>query len=146
MFSSAACHAALKQPLTTDAAIGYYLTQLMRCAGEGYACAVLLDRERRHVATVTLKRGGLSADEPMLELLCRECEERGAAYLAVAHCHADGELRPSRADSSSTARIKERFEDGECTFLDHFIVAKNSYITVLGDSCCRKYAETEEML
>ncbi len=145
MFSSAACHAALKQPLTTDAAIGYYLTQLMRCAGEGYACAVLLDRERRHIATVTLKRGGLSADEPMLELLCRECEERGAAYLAVAHCHADGELRPSRADISSTARIKERFEDGECTFLDHFIVAKNSYITVLGDRHCRKYAETEEM-
>lgn len=144
VIASAQYREAIKQPLKSEAAIGYALSLIMRSVGEGCSCALLLDAHGHHIATLSLRRGGKPTDEPMLELLEREMLSRGVVYFAIAHSHGGDELRPSRADRAATERIRARFADTDACFIDHFIISGGSWSTVLGDSSRGDYRSCAE--
>lgn len=137
---------AVSTPLNTDAAIGYALTHLMYAAKDGFACAVLLDKKRRHLCTVSLKRHGKMAEETVLELIERAVDEYCASFLVIAHNHRDDVLRPSGADLITTELVRKRFFGDKVTFLDHFIISGNRWDTVMNKKYRENYVKPKDLI
>jgi len=137
---------AVSKPLMSRAAMGYAFTCLMRAEQEGFACALLLDKKRRYITTVCLKRHGEMAEHNVLDLLAEATEKYDAAYFVVAHNHKAGILAPSGADLTTTTMISQHFLDEKAQFLDHFIVAGDAYMSILDRRVSKKYIKLKDLL
>jgi len=144
IFAVAEYRKAIAKPLFTDASIGYALGRLMSATGNGYACAVLLDSERRHLSTVTLKRNGNMAGETVITLIDRAVKSFKPSFLLIGHSHHGDETMASGTDIVTTSILKERFNRDGLRFIDHFIISGNRWDTVLNAGYRECYAKHED--
>lgn len=137
---------AVSSPLDSPVKIGYAFTCLMRGEESGFACAMMLDKKRRYIGTVCLKRHGEMSEEPLLSRIADALEANNASFFAVAHNHKAGILLPSQADFMTTELIRQRFLCESTVFLDHYIVAGDAWSTILSRNKCKKYRKLKDLL
>lgn len=135
---------ALTRPLDSYAAIGYALTHLMRGASDGFACAVFLNHAKRHICTVPLKRDGIMAYEPVLDIIKETLASSSSSYFLIAHNHKHDELRPSGADLVTTDLVRRYFNTEKTVFIDHFIISGNRWSTVFHPEYRDNYVNSKD--
>ena len=89
-----------------------------------------LDAKRRVIKCVEVGRGMANAVESNLRLITETALRCNACCIALAHNHPDGIAAPSRADVETTKLLLTVLEFQNIQFLDHMIVAGDSYCSM----------------
>lgn len=89
--------------------------------------AVFLNGANKVMEVVNLTKGGMRQTVVDIPILLRLALEKSAHAIAVAHNHPSGEKNPSGDDYSVTKKIKNGCNAIGIRFLDHLIIAGNSY-------------------
>lgn len=115
--------------LISNSDIGYYLTFLMLHLGEGHAFAFFLDRNRRLIKTLRLKKDKKPTDATVLESISSVLSSEGRCrYFFIAHNHKNKPLIPSPEDIITTDTVSETYRDSSVKFLGHFITSGLDYV------------------
>ncbi|HHT23253.1 MAG TPA: DNA repair protein RadC [Bacteroidales bacterium] len=89
--------------------------------------AVFLNGANKVMEVVNLTKGGMRQTVVDVPMLLRLALEKSAHAIAVSHNHPSGENNPSGEDTAITQKIKKGCEAIGLRFLDHLIIAGNSY-------------------
>ncbi len=89
--------------------------------------AVFLNGANKVMEVVNLTKGGMRQTVVDVPMLLRLALEKSAHAIAVSHNHPSGENNPSGEDTAITQKIKKGCEAIGLRFLDHLIIARNSY-------------------
>ncbi len=89
--------------------------------------AVFLNGANKVMEEVNLTKGGMRQTVVDVPMLLRLALEKSAHAIAVSHNHPSGENNPSGEDATITQKIKKGCEAIGLQFLDHLIIAGNSY-------------------
>lgn len=89
--------------------------------------AVFLNGANKVMEVVNLTKGGMRQTVVDVPMLLRLALEKSAHAIAVSHNHPSGENNPSGEDATITQKIKKGCETIGLRFLDHLIIAGNSY-------------------
>lgn len=88
---------------------------------------MLLNKANKVLGICELTTGGVSgtvADPKLIFITALKCN---ASYVAIAHNHPSGNLKPSKADEQLTLQIKEAGKFLDLPLLDHLIVTTEGY-------------------
>lgn len=88
---------------------------------------VLMNQNLRHIDTVCVSRGGITATVADVRLILREALLRKSPNIAVCHNHPSGNPRPSALDDRLTEKIRKAAEVMDIRLIDHVIVGDNRY-------------------
>ena len=144
IFSSAFYLDAISSKASTISSIGYALTELMKSAGASSAFVILFDEKMRHIKTVHLKRRGHMNAETVAEAVKRAIYEVGAANFVLVHNHPENILSPSSADRITTDLLLRKYEGSSVTFLEHFIISGDEYITMIHKPSSDRYDQSRK--
>lgn len=112
----------------------FALSQL-RTANREQACVVLMDHNKKVIATRADFAGGFDTVTIDVREIMAFCLQKQAVYLMFAHTHPNGVLTPSSKDVETTMQMKRTLQGIGVTLLDHILVAQN-----------RTYSFTENMM
>lgn len=88
---------------------------------------ILMNNNFKLLKAVKISSGGITETAADVRIMMKEAVLSNATVLAACHNHPSGNKNPSRDDDSLTERIKKTCEIMRIYFLDHVIVANNSY-------------------
>lgn len=115
--------------LTSPSAIGYYLTFSMLGLDEGQAFALFLDRNKKLIRTLRLKRHGKMISSTVIDAISSTVRElRSAKYFLLVHNHKNKPLTPSPEDIITTDVVSEHFRDSGISFIGHYITSGVDYV------------------
>ena len=97
-----------------------------------YFVCMTLDGANRLIAKRIITIGTLNASLAHPREVFADAITDRAASIIVAHNHPSGNLEPSQADIDITNRLKEAGKLIGINVLDHILVSKSSYVTVIG--------------
>ncbi len=103
------------------------LRSRMEDLGEEVFKVVYLNQGNNVIDVVTLSKGGITGTVVDSRVLFRQALERKAVALIIAHNHPSGNLKPSKADSILTQKLKEAGKFLEIKLLDHLIISESGY-------------------
>lgn len=78
-------------------------------------------------------KGGLSSTVADIRIILKNALLNNAAKLILAHNHPSGNLKPSEADITLTAKLKEAATLMDIKLLDHIIIAHNGHCSLADD-------------
>ena len=104
---------------------------MIRDKKQEYCVCLTLDGANRLIATRVITIGTLtnSLIHPR-EIFADAITDRAASVI-IAHNHPSGNLEPSDADIAVTARLKESGELLGIDLLDHLIVSKDGFVSII---------------
>jgi DNA repair protein RadC len=76
-----------------------------------------------------ISRGGITATVADPRVILKKALEVNATSIVLCHNHPSGSLKPSRADETLTAKIKEAALLLEIAVIDHIIVSEEGYFS-----------------
>lgn len=88
---------------------------------------LLLNNMNRVIDHVKIGSGGLTATLVDIRLVLREALLKRATAIALCHNHPSGNTKPSAEDDRITRNIAEACKIMNIRFLDHIVIAGNSY-------------------
>lgn len=88
---------------------------------------VLLNRANVVLGTFELSKGGTSGTIVDIKLILSVALKCNAHSIVLCHNHPSGNLKPSKADISITAKLKQACGYLDINLLDHLIITKNKY-------------------
>lgn len=88
-----------------------------------------LDQSNRLKHWELVSKGGITATYVDPRLIFKRALQEEAVSIIVCHNHPSGNLRPSHADETLTARIKEASNYLDIKLLDHIIVSNQGYFS-----------------
>jgi len=89
--------------------------------------ALMLNRANHLIRAETISIGGISGTVVDPKVLFKRALDASASSLILAHNHPSGNLQPSEADKSITAKLKRAGDDLEIKVLDHLIIGEGAY-------------------
>lgn len=90
---------------------------------------LILNRGNYCTSKSVISRGGISGTVTDIRVIIKNALDKRASGLILAHNHPSGNLQPSNADKTITARIKEAAALFDIAVLDHLIVTNNGYLS-----------------
>ena len=112
------------------AALGQYLCDLYRAAGDERVLLLLFDRRGRHIGTVPLGVGSVTEAEISLRRMAESALFAGAATAVLAHNHPFGTAAPSGEDRQATAVVSAALSTLGVTLYCHYIVAGREFCVI----------------
>lgn len=112
------------------AALGQYLCNLYRAAGEERVLLLLFDRRSRHVGTVPLGTGSMGEAEISLRRMAESALFAGAATAVLSHNHPFGTATPSDEDRQATAVVASALSTLGVALQCHYIVAESDFCVI----------------
>lgn len=88
---------------------------------------LLMNNNLKLLKAVKISSGGITETAADVRIMMKEAVLSNATVLAACHNHPSGNKNPLREDDSLTERIKKTCEIMRIYFLDHVIVANNTY-------------------
>jgi len=88
---------------------------------------LMLNKANHLICTETISIGGVSGTVVDPKVLFKRALNASASSLILAHNHPSGNLQPSEADKSITAKLKRAGDDLEIKVLDHLIIGDAAY-------------------
>lgn len=88
---------------------------------------ILLNNNYKLLKAVKISGGGITETAADVRIMMKEAVLSNATVIACAHNHPSGNRNPSRQDDKLTERIKKACDIMRIYFLDHVVVANNSY-------------------
>lgn len=95
--------------------------------------AIFINRSNYVIREECMSIGGLSGTVADQRLIFKRAIEHRASYLAVAHNHPSGSLKPSQADVRLTRSIVDGGKLLDIILLDHLIITDSSYYSFADD-------------
>lgn len=95
--------------------------------------AVLLDNKHRRIKDVLVSKGSLTASIVHPRDIYRPVIEHSAAAVIFVHNHPSGDPTPSKEDISITQRLREVGDLMGVRVLDHIIIGKGRYVSLVDD-------------
>lgn len=86
-----------------------------------------LNNANKVLKSSQLSKGGLTGTLVDVRIVMKEALQLGAVALVLAHNHPSGTLKPSKADSEVTQKLKSASEALDIKVLDHLIVTQRDY-------------------
>ena len=125
---------------------GFYFTFTAMHRGKGNAYAVLLDRNRKIISSIKLKKDNKPSKYTVIQEIDKVLVyEKRAKYLLITHNHKDNPLTPSPEDLETTAILEDYYNSRNIKFLGHYITSGMSYLYLSGDKVTyRKYSIQSE--
>ena len=91
------------------------------------AVALFLNRSNNIIGGFKVSSGGITSTIVDIGLILGVAVKCLAKGLILAHTHPSGELQPSKADLTLTARLKEAARLLDITLIEHLIVSTEGY-------------------
>ena len=91
---------------------------------------ILMDNNCRIIRIHEIGQGSACASQISERELVRAALQYNAANVVLAHNHPRGVCQPSRADITSTARLRELLKRMEVSLVDHIIIAENHWMSL----------------
>lgn len=88
---------------------------------------LLMNQNYKLLKAIKISSGGITETAADVRIMMKEAVLANATVLACAHNHPSGNNKPSREDDMLTERIRKICEIMRIYFLDHVVVANNSY-------------------
>ena len=106
----------------------YYADKPQECV-----TAVLLDNNCRLIRLHQIGKGSACASQISERELLRAVLQYNAASVVLAHNHPRGVCQPSRADITSTARLRELLKHVDVSLVDHIILTEERWISLVAN-------------
>lgn len=94
---------------------------------------LLLSRANRVLGISRLSKGGLAGTIVDIRHVVQSALMANAASIILCHNHPSGNLKPSQADLTMTARVKEAAALFDISVLDHLILTDEGYLSFADD-------------
>jgi len=95
---------------------------------------LLLNRSNKIIAKRKISQGGITGTVTDIRMILKLALDNLATGLILCHNHPSGNLQPSEADISITARIKESAALMDISLLDHVIIAGKAYFSLADEN------------
>jgi len=95
---------------------------------------LLLNRANNTIGYAKISQGGCVGTVVDIKILAKYAIESLAQGVILCHNHPSGNLIPSEQDIILTKRIKSTFDLFECQVLDHVILTKDGYYSLLDNN------------
>lgn len=96
---------------------------------------LLLNNMNRVIDYKLIGSGGLTATTVDIRLVMREAIMKHATAIALCHNHPSGSIKPSKDDNMLTKNLQDACKVMNIRFLDHIIVAGDSYFSYNDEGC-----------
>lgn len=90
--------------------------------------ALLLDGKNNVIKLVTVCEGSFRSARVNMRKLVKECLDRKAVKVVLAHNHPSGNIRPSADDYVTTTSVENHLEGIDVELMEHFIVADGTFL------------------
>ena len=117
----------VKPVITTSNEIAGYLQTLLRDHRHEVFGVVYLNRANKINHFEIISEGGITGTIADPRIILKKALEEDAVSLILCHNHPSGSLKPSRADTELTTKIKEAAKYFDIKVLDHVIIADDGY-------------------
>ncbi|MDR6299911.1 JAB domain-containing protein [Mesonia maritima] len=94
---------------------------------------ILLNRANGLVGIYSLSKGGVSASIVDIKLILSVALKAVASNMIIVHNHPSGNLKPSETDIKLTHRLKKAAKTVEISLLDHLIISKEGYYSLVDE-------------
>ena len=121
------------QQYTSTSELGEFLVKYYADKPYESVTAVLLDNNCRIIRLHEIGRGSACASQISERELLRAVLQYNAANVVLAHNHPRGVCQPSRADITSTARLRELLKHVEVSLVDHIILAEDHWTSLVAN-------------
>jgi DNA repair protein RadC len=118
--------------LSNPRATREFLQMRLRDLPHEVVCCLYLDNRHRVISFQELFRGTIDGSSIHPREVVKECLNRNAAAVILAHNHPSGVAEPSDADRLITTRLKTALSLVDVRLVDHLVV---------GDGVCESFAE-----
>lgn len=93
-------------------------------------CVLYLNQANRLLKHEIISQGGITGTVADVRIILKHALLYNANQLIVAHNHPSGNLQPSNADRTLTAKLREASALMDIRLLDHLIVASGRYLSL----------------
>lgn len=90
---------------------------------------LLLNRANRLLDKICISRGGISGTVVDARLIFKPAINQLASGIILCHNHPSGNLKPSKADTAITRKIKEAAIHLDIAILDHIIIGGDQFLS-----------------
>ena len=88
---------------------------------------IYLNRSNRIIDEQRISQGGVTGTVTDVKIILKQAIEKLATGMILCHNHPSGNIRPSKADSNITQKLKNASAYLDIQVLDHVIVGQNIY-------------------
>ena len=88
---------------------------------------IYLNRSNRIIDEQRISQGGVTGTVTDVKIILKQAVEKLATGIILCHNHPSGNIRPSKADSNITQKLKNASAYLDIQVLDHVIVGQNVY-------------------
>jgi DNA repair protein RadC len=88
---------------------------------------IYLNRSNRIIDEQKISQGGVTGTVTDVKIILKQAIEKLATGMILCHNHPSGNIRPSKADSNITQKLKNASAFLDIQVLDHVIVGQNVY-------------------
>ena len=88
---------------------------------------IYLNRSNRIIDEQRISQGGVTGTVTDVKIILKQAIEKLATGMILCHNHPSGNIRPSKADSNITQKLKNASAYLDIQVLDHVIVGQNVY-------------------
>jgi DNA repair protein RadC len=116
-----------KTTVRTSGDIAQYLRDMLKDYPYEVFAILYLNRANRVNHFEIMSKGGINGTIADPRLILKKALEEDATSLVLCHNHPSGNLKPSKADESLTAKIKQAASYFDILVADHIIVSEDGY-------------------
>ena len=113
--------------------VATYLQNTLQDLSYEVFAVVYLNRANKIIHFEIISRGGITGTIADPRLILRIALEQGATSIILCHNHPSGNLQPSKADESVTAKIIHAGALIDIKVLDHIIVSNEGYYSFMDE-------------
>ncbi|MFT3746689.1 MAG: DNA repair protein RadC [Agriterribacter sp.] len=124
----------LEKPVVTDSAsVARYLQAILKDKQQELFIVLFLNRANRINHSEIISKGGITGTVVDPRIILKRALEEDAVSIVLCHNHPSGSLKPSRADETLTAKIKEAAKYFDIKVYDHIIVSDQGFYSFADD-------------
>ncbi|MBN8786340.1 MAG: DNA repair protein RadC [Terrimonas sp.] len=122
-----------KSVVTDSASVARYLQAILKDKQQELFIVLFLNRANRINHSEIISKGGITGTVVDPRIVLKRALEEDAVSIVLCHNHPSGSLKPSRADETLTAKIKEAAKYFDIKVYDHIIVSDQGFYSFADD-------------
>ncbi|MGN6436434.1 MAG: RadC family protein [Agriterribacter sp.] len=118
-----------KPVVTSSATIARYLQAQLKDHKQEVFIVIFLNRANKIKHSEIISKGGITGTVADPRIILKKALQEEAVSIILCHNHPSGSLKPSKADRTLTAKIKEAAHFFDIRVADHIIVSEEGYFS-----------------
>lgn len=116
-----------KDVIVTSREIAAFLKERLKDHAHEVFAVIYLNQANKVLGFEVLSQGGITGTVVDARVILKKALEKNAVRIVISHNHPSGSLRPSRADTILTERLKHAADLLQIEVVDHIIVSEEGY-------------------